>query len=135
MLARPEPTARVSRPDLTCRRIHVSPQITAITIRSPTIVRTRLGPPELACVGLAGEESCNGVFSLPVLEDGVNPCAGHANASAASPAAGMAAPRAAPKCVTDLVIEGRLRGESLRLSAAAQVSLTTQAPTWLVSGG
>lgn len=76
-LVRPDPALRVSRPVLTCLRIQVSPQITAITIRRPTIVRTMLAPPELVCEAVEGER-LSGVPSPPLLELGVKACAGQA---------------------------------------------------------
>src|SRR5271167_1993641 len=106
MLAKPEPLPRFARPDLTWRRIHESPQITAITISRPTIVRTMLGPPALACELVAGEERFSGLASLPVLVAGVKAGAAGAQASTATPSTGIAAQRAARKSCGNLIIEG-----------------------------
>ena len=71
----------------------------------------------------AVEERSSGSASPPCLEVGVKACAGQAPASrarpiVAMPSAGRATREVAREGVMNLVIEGRLRGESLRLSAS-----------------
>src|SRR6202034_4279030 len=98
---------------LTWRRIQASPQITAITIASPTIVRTMLAPPVLV-VWVPALEGLrfSGVFSPPLLAGGVNAEAGHANASRQKPSTATTC-AAARKSGGDLVIKDDSEEESL----------------------
>ncbi len=98
--------------------IQVSPQITAITIARPTIVRTRLAPPELVCVAPEAALRFSGAFSPLVLEGAVNASAGQAEASRQAPSTAVAV-ATARKSRIGLVIEGRLRGRVARVIGPA----------------
>ena len=100
-----------SRPALTWRRTHESPQITAITIARPTIVRTMLGPPVAGCEDPgAGALRSSALPSLPGASfDSVNAAAGQANTSRHEPST-AATVAAARESGVSFVIEGRLRG-------------------------
>src|ERR1700743_2192707 len=63
MLVRPVLDGWGCRPDLTWRRIQARPQITAITIASPTIVRTTLPPEPAECDPVETGLRFRGVFS------------------------------------------------------------------------
>src|SRR6185437_16656604 len=93
MLASPVLGALGSRRALTWRRIQDSPQITAITIARPTIVRTRLAPEPLEWVLPADEPRLKGVFSplpsaCPLPDAAATP--GHARATRQAPVAAAA---------------------------------------------
>ncbi len=84
--------------------------MTAITIASPTIVRTMLAPPLLEWDPAVLGPRFSGVFSPPVLAAAAaSPEVGHASAKRHAPrtAAAVAAARGSG---INLVIEGRLRG-------------------------
>jgi hypothetical protein len=110
---------------LTWRNIHDSPQITAITIARPTIVRTMLPPEPLGWGTPDPPGRLRGVFS-PVAaaeEPAFAPVAVplFAIAAAGQAAASRQGPRTAVAVATaresgfNLVIEGRLRGRVARV--------------------
>src|SRR5579871_3239516 len=142
MLESPAVGACGSRPDLTWRRIHDSPQMTAITIASPTIVRTMLAPdPLVECALPAEEPRFSGVSSPRPAARAVPAAAaacGDASASRHAPVA-AAAIAATRWNRFGFVIEGRLRGRvdlvigcaALRLSGSergAQSTFSTETP-------